>query len=147
MEREDVRLEDSSSFYGLAPNKIVRLRHGPLIRAEEIKADANGNIESVRASIISEEDPAAKQKIKGVLHFVSEENSVNCEVRMFDKLFLEEYPGNKTGNFLDDFNPESKILYFDSKVHIQMLTFAKVEERYQFERIGFFNVDYDTSLE
>lgn len=143
LDKDDVRMIDSPEFYGLAPNKIVRLRFGPFIKALEVIQEGN-QIVRVKAVAVKEEEIPNKKAVKGVLHFLSKEHAINCEVRAYDKLFLEEFPGEKTGDILDDFNHKSKVVFTNSKVHKGILNVAKVEERFQFERVGFFNIDYDS---
>lgn len=145
VEKNDVRLVDHKDFYGIAPGKIVRLKHGPFVRILTVENDESGSY-FVKGEILPEEKIENYKKIKGVLHFVEKESAVNCTVREYDRLFNTEYPGDQTGNFIDDFNPNSKRVYENVKIWKDFTSYIVPEGKYQFERVGFFSVDYDTDL-
>ena len=69
------------------------------------------------------------KKIKGILHWVNDEEAMDCEVREYGRLFNEPFPGKKTGNFLDDINKESKFVYPNAKFNKNLLGQLKVEDR------------------
>ena len=146
VEKSDVKLIDNKDFYGIAPGKIVRLKFGPFVRILSVADDANGSF-YVKGEIVPEEQIENYKKIKGVLHYVEKDNSVTCEVREYDKLFTTEYPGDRTGKFLDDVNLNSKRVHLNAKIWKDFASILVKEGKYQFERVGFFSVDYDSNFE
>ena len=94
----------------MAPGKIVRLRFGPFVKV--LSVDDN----LVKVEILKDEDVPNIKKVKGILHWVSFEESVECEIREYTKLFKTEFPGQKTGNVLDDVDKNSKIVYKNSRI-------------------------------
>ena len=146
IEKNDVRLENVAGFYGIAPGKIVRLKYGPFIKINSVEDDKNGSY-FVKAEIVPEASIENFKTIKGILHFVEKESSITCEIREYDRLFTTEYPGDKTGNFLDDFNKNSKKTHRNSKIWKGFANVLTKDGKYQFERVGFFNLDYDSNIE
>jgi glutaminyl-tRNA synthetase len=145
VERSDVRLVDSKDFYGIAPGKMVRLRYGPFVRIHSVEEDGQGSFR-VKGETVPSEQVENPKKVKGILHFVEKEHSVTAEVREYDRLFNAEFPGEKTGNFLDDFNHDSKKIHQNAKIWKDHAAKLVKEGKYQFERLGFFSVDYDSDL-
>lgn len=145
VDTEDVRLKDAPNYFGIAPDKIIRLRYGPFIKVRAVNQKPDGKFE-VKASIVEEKDIDNYKKIKGVLHWISKEDAVNCEVRVFDKLFLTDFPGGETGNLIDDLNPDSKKVYHSALVNKHMVENAKLDDKWQFERKGYYGIDIDTDL-
>ncbi|KAJ7954116.1 Glutamine--tRNA ligase [Quillaja saponaria] len=146
IERSDFRMKDSKDYYGLALGKSVLLRYAfPIKCTEVILADDNETILEIRA----EYDPSKKSKPKGVLHWVAEPSSgvdpFKVEVRLFDKLFLSKNPA-ELKNWLNDLNPKSKEV-ISSAYAVPSLQNAAVGERFQFERLGYFVVDKDSTSE
>ncbi|HXH41363.1 MAG TPA: glutamine--tRNA ligase/YqeY domain fusion protein [Thermoanaerobaculia bacterium] len=146
IERDDFMEEPPKKFFRLAPGREVRLRSAYFITCTSVLKDGQGNIVELHATY----DPATKggdapdgRKPKATLHWVSADHAIDCEVRLYDRLFKSENP-EESGNFLDDLNPRS----------LQVVTHAKLEPsvrgaapftRYQFERLGYFCVDPDSS--
>ncbi|XP_073035799.1 glutamine--tRNA ligase, cytoplasmic-like [Primulina eburnea] len=146
IEHSDFRMTDSKDYYGLAPGKSVLLRYAfPIKCTEVIIGDDNTTVLEVHA----EYDPAKKSKPKGVLHWVSESSPgvdpLTVEVRLFEKLFSSENPA-ELENWLDDLNPRSKVVISDAYA-VSSLKDAVIGDRYQFERLGYFAVDKDSSPE
>lgn len=146
IEDSDFRMTDSKDYYGLAPGKSVLLRYAfPIKCTEVILGDDKTTILEVHA----EYDPAKKFKPKGVLHWVSESSPgvdpLKVEVRLFDKLFSSENPADLE-NWLDDLNPQSKVMISDAYA-VSSLKDAAIGDRFQFERLGYFAVDKDSSPE
>ncbi|MBR9885069.1 MAG: glutamine--tRNA ligase/YqeY domain fusion protein [Oceanospirillales bacterium] len=147
IEREDFAQEPPKKWKRLAPGQAVRLRGAYVVRCEEVIRDANGEVVELKASF----DPETKganptdYKPNGVIHWVSADNSVPCEVRAYDRLFTEANPdGDKERDFHEFINPESLVVY--PRAHVEIgLKHAAVESRYQFERQGYFCVDPDTT--
>ena len=146
IEREDFMEDPPKRFFRLAPGREVRLRSAYFITCSGVKKDAAGNIIELRATY----DPATRggdapdgRRPKATLHWVSAEHAIDCEVRLYDRLFRSENP-EASGDFLSDLNPES----------LKVVTHAKLEPgvrgaapltRYQFERVGYFCVDPDSA--
>ncbi|KAI3453042.1 hypothetical protein Pfo_009705 [Paulownia fortunei] len=146
IEQSDFRMKDSKDYYGLAPRKSVLLRYAfPIKCTEVIFGDDNETILEIRA----EYDPSKKTKPKGVLHWVAESslgvNPLKVEVRLFDKLFISENPA-ELDDWLGDLNPHSKVAITDAYA-VPSLKNAAIGDRFQFERLGYFVVDKDSSPE
>ncbi|KAK4753818.1 hypothetical protein SAY87_001922 [Trapa incisa] len=147
IERSDFRLKDTKDYYGLAPGKSVLLRYAfPIKCTDFILADDNETVLEIRA----EYDPSKKTKPKGVLHWVSEPSTgispLLVEVRLFDKLFLSENPAELGDDWLGDLNPQSKIV-IPSAFAVSSLQDSAVGSTFQFERLGYFVVDKDSTPE
>ncbi|KAL8531712.1 hypothetical protein ACS0TY_008344 [Phlomoides rotata] len=146
IEQSDFRMKDSKDYYGLAPGKSVLLRYAfPIKCTKVISGEDNESILEVHA----EYDPSKNTKPKGVLHWVAESspgvNPLKVEIRLFDKLFLSENPG-ELDDWLGDLNPHSKVVITDAYA-VPSLKNAAVGDRFQFERLGYFVVDKDSSPE
>ncbi len=137
VDRNDVKQEDDPKFYGMAPNKIVRLRFGPFLKVLSVGPN------QVVAEIV---EVADFKKIKGNLHWVDVNNALTCEVREYSVPFKTKFPGKDTGNFLDDFDHDSKQIYQNAKISRNILESLSVEDKLQFERKGYYSLDYDTDL-
>jgi glutaminyl-tRNA synthetase len=150
IEQEDFMEEPSSKFYRLAPGKEVRLRYAYFIRCNEVIKDSEGNIVELRCTY----DPETKggnapdgRKVKATLHWVSSKEAVNCEVRLYDRLFTDPDPdGHKEKDFLEFLNPDSLKTLGNCYVE-PFIKDAKPLTNYQFERLGYFNVDPDSKPE
>lgn len=146
IEHSDFRMKDSKDYYGLAPGKSVLLRYAfPIKCTEVILADDKETILEIRA----EYDPSKKTKPKGVLHWVAEPSPgvdpLKVEVRLFDKLFASENPA-ELDDWIADLNPQSKVVV-PSAYAISLLQNAAVGDSFQFERLGYFVVDKDSTPE
>uniref|UniRef100_A0A7N0V8P5 glutamine--tRNA ligase n=1 Tax=Kalanchoe fedtschenkoi TaxID=63787 RepID=A0A7N0V8P5_KALFE len=146
IEQSDFRMEDSKDYYGLAPGKTVLLRYAfPIKCTEVILGDDNKTVVEIRA----EYDPSRKTKPKGVLHWVAEPvpgvDPLKVEVRLFDKLFLSENPA-ELENWLGDLNPHSKQVILGAYAS-PIIENSSVGDRFQFERLGYFVVDTDSTTE
>ncbi len=149
IEREDFAMEAPKKWKRLAPNQAVRLRGAYCVTCQEVITDANGEV----VELICTYDQATKgenptdYKPNGVVHWVSADNSVPCEVRLYDRLFTEANPeADKEREFLDFINPESLTLMPNARIEVGMAQ-AAVESRYQFERQGYFCVDSDSNAD
>lgn len=144
IENSDFRMKDSKDYYGLAPGKSVLLRYAfPIKCTEVILADDKETILEIRA----EYDPSKKTKPKGVLHWVAAPSPgvdpLMVEVRLFDKLFLSENPA-ELDDWLADLNPQSKVV-IPGAYATSLLQNAAVGDNFQFERLGYFVVDRDST--
>ncbi len=149
IEEEDFSEEPPRKWKRLAPGAAVRLRGAYVITCNEVIKDEKGKVVELKCTY----DPATKgsnpegYKPNGVIHWVSAEHSVPCEVREYDRLFTVENPaGDKERDFLDCINPESLVSVTNSRCEIGLLD-APVESRFQFERTGYFCIDPDSSSE
>ncbi len=151
IEQEDFREEANRKFFRLKLGGEVRLKNGYIIKAESCTKDTDGNILEVQCTY----DPKSKsgsgteeslRKVKGTLHWVSIAHAVKAEVRLYDRLFNDENPdGHKDKDFMEFVNPDSlqKIMgYLEPS-----LKDAKIGDRFQFQRLGYFNVDTDSTAE
>ncbi|MGI1794525.1 glutamine--tRNA ligase/YqeY domain fusion protein [Acinetobacter variabilis] len=143
IDHKDFEEEPPKGFKRLIPGGEVRLRHAYVIKCDEVIKDANGEVVELKCSIDPEtlgKNPEGR-KVKGVVHWVSATKGVPAEVRIYDRLFTESDP--ETGeDFLANLNPES--LKVVQAVIEPALAQAKPEDRFQFEREGYFIADqYD----
>ncbi|MFA5573741.1 MAG: glutamine--tRNA ligase/YqeY domain fusion protein [Brumimicrobium sp.] len=149
IEREDFKEEANNKFFRLKLGKEVRLKNAYIIKAESVEKDSDGNITVIHCSY----DPLSrsgsgteesKRKVKGTLHWVSAKHAVEAEVRLYDRLFIEESPDtDKDKDFLEFLNPNSLEII---KGFVEpSLKDAKPLDRFQFQRIGYFCVDLDST--
>ncbi|KAK1290044.1 hypothetical protein QJS10_CPB18g01540 [Acorus calamus] len=146
IEQSDFRTKDSKDYYGLAPGKSVLLRYAfPIKCTEVIYGDDKETVVEIRA----EYDPMKTTKPKGVLHWVARPTQgvdpLMVDVRLFDKLFLSENPA-ELPDWLGDLNPKSKEV-ITSAFAVPSLGSAIVGDKFQFERLGYFAVDPDSTPE
>lgn len=139
MEREDFSEEPPRKWKRLAPDAAVRLRGGYVIRCENVIKDADGKVVEIEATMDVATIGAKPEgyKANGVIHWVSADNSVACEVRQYDRLFTEPNPSS---NFEECINPESLVLFPNARAEIG-LKGVDEESHFQFERQGYFCVD------
>lgn len=142
IEREDFLENPPKKFFRLAPGREVRLRYGYLITCHAVVKDDRGEIVELRCTY----DPATRggdapdgRKVQGTIHWVSAARGVDCEVRLYDKLFTVPDPeaGGSDVDFTTYVNPESLVVVQDAKVEPSVLS-DPPESRYQFERVGYF---------
>ncbi len=149
IEQEDFMEEPVKKFYRLAPGREVRLRYAYFITCKDVIKDGNGQIVELRCTY----DPATRggdspdgRKVKSTLHWVSASHALESEVRLYDHLFSKENPDDvaEGEDFKSNLNPNS--LQILTSCHVEpSLTLAKPGQRYQFERLGYFCVDPDSS--
>jgi glutaminyl-tRNA synthetase len=149
IEQEDFAEVPPRKWKRLTQGVAVRLRGAYVVTCDEVIKDEQGNVVELKCSY----DPATNganpegYKPKGVVHWVSADNSVPCEVREYDRLFSEANPdGDKERDFLEFINPESLVVLKESRCEAGLAE-AAVESRYQFERTGYFCVDPDSTAE
>ena len=158
IEREDFMEEAPKKFFRLSLGKEVRLRYAYFVTAQSVEKDAEGNITCIHCTY----DPATRggdapdgRKVKGTLHWVSAKHAVDAEVRLFDRLFATEAPdvAPEGKTFLDNLNPDSLKVLQNCKLEpalaeAKMVVNEKgIEEpqRFQFERMGYFCTDRDST--
>jgi len=146
IEKDDFMENPPKKFYRLAPDREVRFRYSYLVTCKKaIKKD--GKIVELRCTI----DPDTKggyapdgRKVKSTIHWVSAEQAINAEVRLYDRLFTVEDPaGQKNSDFKDFLNPKSLEILKNSKLESSIKN-LKPSDRFQFERLGYFCIDPDT---
>ncbi|MBJ6611689.1 MAG: glutamine--tRNA ligase/YqeY domain fusion protein [Candidatus Thiothrix moscowensis] len=143
IDRDDFREEANKQYKRLVLGKRVRLRNSYVIEADEAIKDADGNIIEVLARVIEDtvgKDPADGVKAKGVIHWVSARENVDCEVRLYDRLFNDPAPDAGGKNYLEFINPHSLEILQGCKGEIGLAK-ATLNDRYQFEREGYFVLD------
>ena len=143
IDKDDFREEANKKYKRLVIGKRVRLRHTYIIEADEAVKDENGKIIEVKARIIENtvgKNPEDGIKAKGVIHWVSAKDNVDCEVRLYDRLFTEEAPDAGGKDFMDCVNPDSLQIVTGCKGEVGLAK-ATADIAYQFEREGYFFVD------
>ena len=152
IEREDFKEEASGKFFRLKLGGEVRLKNAYIIKAESVKKDADGNILEVHCtydndSLSGSGTEESKRKVKGTLHWVSIKHAKQVEVRVYDRLFIDEAPdSHKDKNFMEFINPNS--LHINKNAFVEpSLAKVKVGDNFQFQRLGYFNVDNDSTAE
>ncbi len=148
IERDDFMEEPPKKYYRLSPGKEVRLRYSYLIKCEEVIKNNEGEVVELRCTY----DPMSGggsssdgRKVKGVIHWVSVPHAVKAELRLFDTLFTKENPDDveEGKTFLDYLNPDSLVVrtgYLEPS-----LSGAKPGDKFQFERVGYFCMDKDST--
>ena len=143
IEQEDFREEANKKYKRLVLGKRVRLRGAYVIEADEAVKDDAGNVIEIRARVIEGtlgKDPADGVKPKGVIHWVSATQSLDCEVRIYERLFNEEAPDAGGKNFLDSINPNNLEILSGCKAELSLAN-ATLDDHFQFERQGYFCLD------
>ncbi len=148
IERDDFLEDPPKKFFRLAPGREVRLRSAYFITCTSVVKDDAGNVVELRASY----DPATRggdspdgRRPKATLHWVSVDHALDCEVRLYDRLFQVADP-EEGGDFLTHMNPASLEVIPDAKLE-PSVTGAAPLTRYQFERLGYFCIDRDSTAE
>ena len=143
IEREDFMEDPPRGFFRLAPGREVRLRYAYLITCRDVVRDGTGKIVELRCSY----DPATRggdapdgRKVKGTLHWVSARHGLAAEVRLYDRLFLAPDPDAGGGDWRGQLNPQSMTCLVECRVE-PSLRDARPEDRFQFERLGYFCAD------
>ena len=148
IERDDFMEEPPKKFFRLSPGTEVRLRYAYFITCTDVIKDANGEITEIHCTY----DPASRggnspdgRKVKSTIHWVSATENVEAEVRLYDRLFSDETPdGHKDVDFKEFMNHDS--LQVLPKCYIEpFVKDAKVLDHFQFERLGYFNIDQDST--
>ena len=149
IERSDFMENPFKKYYRLAPGREVRLRYGYFIKYEDVVKDEHGEIVEVHCTY----DPETRggyapdgRKVRGTIHWVSASHAIDAEVRLYDRLFTKENPMNvgEGESYLDYLNPNSLEVLEGCKLE-PSLSDAQVGDKFQFERLGYFCVDPDTS--
>lgn len=142
IEQDDFMENPPANYYRLRPGGEVRLKYAYIVRCDEVVKDAEGRVVELRctADLDSKSGgPTANRKVKGTIHWVSAPHAIQAEVRLYDRLFSVPEPDLAGGKLTDHLNPRS--LEIVSAMLEPSLRDAKPDERYQFERLGYFCVD------
>jgi glutaminyl-tRNA synthetase len=151
IEQEDFMEEPPKKFFRLAPGREVRLRYAYFITSTEVVKDKDGDILELHCTY----DPATRggdapdgRKVKSTLHWVSAPHAIEAEVRLYDYLFTKENPDDvpEGEDFKSNLNPDSLEVLTSCRLE-PSLAEAKPFSRYQFERLGYFCVDPDSTKE
>lgn len=151
IEQEDFEENPPKKYFRLAPGMEVRLRYAYFVTCTSVEKDSEGNIIAIHAQY----DPLSRggnspdgRKVKGTIHWVDAKNCIDCQVRLFDRLFISENP-EKTQEgktFLDNLNPDSLRIIENAKAEAELINSPK-DRKYQFERLGYFVQDYNSKPE
>lgn len=143
IEREDFMENPPKKYFRLFPGGTVRLKHAYIIRCDEAVKDSKGNVVELRCTYFPESKSGSDTSginVKGTLHWVAVQNAVTAEVRLYDRLFKVEDPSSEEGDFKKYINTDS--LQAIATVYAEpTLKNAKMSERYQFLRKGYFTLD------
>jgi glutaminyl-tRNA synthetase len=151
IEQDDFREVPPKQYYRLSPGKEVRLRYGYLITCTGVVKDAQGNVTEVHCTY----DPATRggntpdgRKVKSTIHWVSAKHAIDAEVRLYENLFIKENPNEveEGQEFTANLNPHSLEIIHHAKLE-PSLADSNALSRFQFERLGYFCVDQDSSRE
>ena len=146
IERDDFMEEAPKKYFRLTPGKEVRLKNAYIIRCTGCDKDTEGNITTVYAEydpLTRSGMPDSNRKVKGTIHWVSVRHAIDAEVRLYDRLFVvENLQEEKDRDFHEMLNPNS-LTVTTAKVE-PWLSHAKPLDHFQFQRIGYFNVDPDS---
>ncbi|WP_333878452.1 glutamine--tRNA ligase/YqeY domain fusion protein [Flavobacterium sp.] len=151
IEREDFQEEANKKFFRLTLGTEVRLKNAYIIKGERVIKDENGNITEIHCTYDTDSrsgsgTEASQRKVKGTIHWVSIQHAIPAEVRVYDRLFTHESPdGNKEIDFKEFINPNS--LEVITGYVEPSLQSAKNLDQFQFQRLGYFCVDKDSTSE
>jgi glutaminyl-tRNA synthetase len=149
IEHDDFREVPPPKYYRLSPGKEVRLRNAYFVTAQSVVKDAAGNIVEVHCTY----DPASRggnspdgRKVKSTMHWVSAAHAISAEIRVYDKLFSKPDPYDfpEGGDIFDNLNPNSLQVVTTARLEPSLAN-AKLDDRFQFERVGYFCLDPDST--
>jgi len=147
IERDDFMEEAPKKYFRLTPGQEVRLKSAYFVKCTGCKKDADGRVEEIYCEydpMTKSGMPDANRKVKGTLHWVSAAHSLTAEVRLYDRLFSVENPSADERDFRDLLNPDSLKVLTNCQVEASLKN-AKPLDQFQFQRIGYFNVDPDST--
>ena len=147
IEREDFMEDAPKKFFRMTPGQEVRLKSAYIVMCTGCKKDAAGNIEEIYCTYDPNTRsgmPEASRKVKGTLHWVSAVHAIDVEVKLYDRLFTVENPAADSRDFIELLNPDSLKTLTNCKVEPSLKT-AKALDNFQFQRIGYFTVDKDST--
>ena len=151
IERDDFMKDPPRKFFRLGPGREVRLRYGYFITCTDVIMDADGEVVELHCTY----DPATRggdspdgRKVQGTIHWVSAKHAIDCELRLYDRLFSQPNPDDvpEGQDFLSVLNPDSLVIIPHAKIEPSVAKDPR-ESRYQFERTGYFIADPDSTPE
>ena len=150
IEREDFREEADKKYFRLKLGGEVRLKNAYIIKAESVVKDSEGNITEIHCTYDADSrsgsgSEASTRKVKGTLHWVSIPHAVTAEARLYDRLFTVAEPDRQEDSFLNYINPDS-LKVITAYVEPSLQT-AKAGDTVQFQRLGYFCVDPDSTAD
>ena len=149
IERDDFMEEPPKKFFRMTPGKEVRLKGAYIVMCTGCTKDADGNITEIQCTYDPDTlsgMPGSNRKVKGTLHWVSARHCASAEVRLYDRLFAVENPSAESEkDFRELLNPDSLRVLDDVKIEPYLAQVAKVDDKFQFQRIGYFCVDPDST--
>ena len=146
IEREDFMENPPKKFFRLAPGQKVRLKSAYIIQCDEVIKNADGTIAELHCTYLPESKSGSGPgiKVQGTLHWVSVKHAIPIELKLYDRLFKVEDPSNEEGDFKDYINPDS-LKTIPHAYAEPSLKEAKLNERYQFLRKGYFCLDKEST--
>lgn len=150
IEREDFKEDGGKNFFRLSLGNEVRLKSAYFIKAESVVKDDAGNFLEIHCTYDPDSrsgsgSEASQRKVKGTLHWVSISHAIKAEVREYDRLFLEEAPdSHEEKNFMEFLNPNSLTIIKEAYLE-PFLANAILDDKYQFQRLGYFTLDQDST--
>ncbi len=149
IERDDFMENPPKKFFRMTPGKEVRLKGGYIIMCNDVVKDDEGNIVEIHCTYDPDTlsgTPGSMRKVKGTLHWVSARHCKEAEVRLYDRLFAVENPSAESEkDFRELLNPDSLKVLTNAKIEPYLAEIAKPEDKFQFQRIGYFCVDPDST--
>jgi len=142
IEREDFKENAGNKFFRLTLEKEVRLKNAYIIKGESVVKDTNGNIAEIHCTYSTD----TLRKVKGTLHWLSIKHAIKAEVREYDRLFMDEAPDSHEGKGFMEFVNTNSLKIIDAFVEPSFAD-VKIGEQFQFQRLGYFNVDDDSTSE
>ena len=151
IERDDFMENPPKKYFRMTPGQEVRLRYAYIVRCTGVDKDENGEITAIHCTYDEQSrggNATDGRKIKGTIHWVDANNHCEAKVRLFDRLFINESPDKveEGHSFLENLNPDSLQTLQNCKVE-KFLADSKPLDKYQFERLGYFSTDYDSTEE
>lgn len=149
IEREDFKEEAGSKFFRLTLGSEVRLKNGYIIKGESVVKDTDGMISEIHCtydpdSLSGSRTEASTRKVKGTLHWVSIKHAIKAEVRVYDRLFNDESPDSHKDKTFMNFVNQNSLKVSEAFLEPNLAT-AKLGDSFQFQRLGYFNVDNDST--
>lgn len=150
IESEDFREEANKKFFRLKLGHEVRLKNAYIIKANSVVKDSKGEIVEIHCTYDLDSKSgsgteASQRKVKGTIHWVSVQHALKSEVRLYDRLFTDEAPdSHKEVDFMEFINPNSLEVISQAYIEPSLAT-AQIGDSFQFQRLGYFNVDIDST--
>ncbi|NQZ02255.1 MAG: glutamine--tRNA ligase/YqeY domain fusion protein [Bdellovibrionales bacterium] len=148
IDRDDFMEDPPKKYFRLKPDGKVRLRYGYVIHCHEVIKDSDGKVVELKCTYddrtLGGVTPEGEKKVKGIIHWVSADKGIPATVRVYDRLFNDPNPMGKDKDFRDSLNPESLVMRENAFLEPSLAS-AKPGDRFQFERLGFFIVDQEST--